>query len=148
MAILNHLPLIIFSLCCFKVFPKQLVIVAYSFFYFRKTVITKRSFCPWSMSVQAMVMNLNFSSWRRSTWTGKVLTLSSSSSRRNFHSHTMTQWPSWTTPNLSCGVPYAETTSLGISRSFLSDLMECHSNATAGDTWPATSRETSRNFSA
>lgn len=128
-------------LCCLFIYFSLL-------YFFRKTVQMKRSFRPWSMSVLAMALNLNSSSWRRLTWTGKPLTLSSSSSRRNFHSRAMSQCPSWTTPNLLCGVHCAETTSLGILRSFSLDPMERHSNATAGDTWPATLKETLRNFSA
>lgn len=110
----------------------------------RRTARMRKSSCLWNMSAPEMDSSPSFDSLRRWMWTGRMPTPSSSSSGKSCLSPATTQ-PRWfLTPSWSSGVPSAGTTWPGTLRSSSSGPTASRSSATAGGSWQAASRATSR----
>lgn len=110
----------------------------------RRIVRMRKSSYLWNMYVLEMDSSPSSNSLRRWMWMGRMPTLSSSSSGKRCLSPATTRALCFPTPSWSSGVPSAGTTLPGTLRSSSSGPTASPSSATAGNSWRAASRATSR----
>lgn len=110
----------------------------------RRIVRMRKSSYLWNIYALEMDSSPSSNSLRRWMWMGRMPTLSSSSSGKSCLPPATTRALCFPTPSWSSGVPSAGTTLPGTLRSSSSGPTASPSSATAGNSWRAASRATSR----